>query len=56
MYDFESTIFKKTSEMIKYEISKLMSLTKCEDEVWMVQSDIMMNYNGYFPCDNSSNL
>lgn len=42
--------------MIKEELNKAFRMSNEEDEVWLICSDRMKNYKGYFASDNSCNL
>lgn len=45
-----------TIEMFKMELIKINKSETLEDEVWALKSDLLQNYNAYFPEHNPTNI
>lgn len=42
--------------MIKEELNKIHKNDSCEDEIWTLKTDLLYNFNGYFPENNPAQL
>ena len=52
----ESVVDAKTREIIEMEFVRQEKREAFDDEVWIVNTDTMSNYNSYFSQDNPHNL
>ena len=53
----ESDGFKEMKEFISGEINKILFAKDDEtDPIWLLNSDVMMDYTSYFQIDNPKNI
>jgi hypothetical protein len=51
----ESVLDSKTREIIEKEFVRLEKKKAFDDEVWIIDTDVMTNFNSYFSQDNPHN-